>query len=592
MCRLCFKRKDGELININLTSDSQSMDYVDNSILLLENYSYTLSIQCEEEIESVELVIGDFAFDMNYDSAQKMYMIRDRIIFEGCYDLTRIVVILTDYRHKEQILFSSYLRVASSKQTISKINGMLEEVEKNYPKILNFCFSKCYKESGLEKNSNRSVRNTIQILDEIISIYNDNFGMFNNYSNSKIIRKDAIVDAHAMRNINQSSLNWLVSNPENLIDTTRERKGIKIGKKYYLPEKVYISVNTRYSGTYENQVILGFLKKIKVYLDEAILKFEREANKANDIPNEIIMKIPNTHDLTGRCVQAHYKIIVDELKRRREMICELYYRYQRILGCDELIVDSIPKLTNVFKQVKQYRLCYECILKWFEEGEYTFDSINYMFNLKTLSKIFEYLCLVRLQDAFIQKGYQLTSFDKINYLERGEVDSINNKYVFNNGKYRIVLYYEPYLCCDKCYDEIELYSTGYNFSKGKWSPYWNPDYLLMIESEKREYYYVLDAKFSNYKNVKKYHLKEVVLKYGMQLASVNKYFSDILGIGILYLEDRNNINYFKRNINNISSLPLIFSIDIGAKEESILENAVEELIKQIEYFETYNGYII
>lgn len=593
MIRLELERNDKEHSVIALSEDYPAMDYIDGEVLLLENNRYTLSLQCGEELQSAGLMIGDSFFDMSYHKEQGEYRIDDKMVFEGYYDLIRITVVLTDFMDREQVLFSPCLRVASSKQTIAKINEMLAEVENAYPQILHFCFHDNYKEASQNKNHNRTIWNTITILDEIISVYNTNLSLFSNYCNSKVDDIDRIVDAHAMRNMNQSSLNFIVTNPNNLLDTTRERKGFQIGKKFYLPQRVCIPVNERHTGTYENRVIVGFLKKLQLYLDDTILKLEWEIEKANDIPQKIIDKLPDTHDLTGRCIQVRYRMLVDKLKKRRKSISEAYYSYQRVLGCDELVINNAPKLTNVFKQVKQYRLCYEYMLKWFEEGAYSLEAMDYVFHLKKLSKIFEYLCLLRLQDALCQKGYQLMDAKRVDYAIDDDFEktdgigddqsaSINNKYEFRNDKYRVLLYYEPYLCCDKCHDEIEVYSTGFNFEKEKWSPYWKPDYLLKIEGEQQSYYYVLDAKFSNYSTIKKHHMKSLALKYGVQLATKDKHFSHVLGVGALYLDGRRNTDYFKKNINNVASFPLYFSIDIREREESTLENALGELIEQME----------
>lgn len=587
MCTLYIKRNDGEMIELLLSSDIEVMDYIDKDNLLLENYSYTILFKTEEDLESVELIIGDFVFEMSYIQEEKSYKLSDKTVFEGCFDLTRIGLVISSYNSEEKIYCSPYIRVASSKQTISKIIQMIEEIEKNYPQILSVCFSKNYKESGRRMKSNRTIWNTIAVLDEIIQIYNDNFSLFSNYRNIKVVGSDGVIDAYAMRNVNQSSLNWLVRNPNNLVDSTREKKGIKVGKKYYMPEKIYSPINNRSSNTYENQIILGFLKMLKLYLADCIAKFRYEIQNARKIPNEIIMKIPNTHDLTGRCVQVYYEILVQYLLKRQDMIDELFYKYKQLLECDEHIVNGIPKLTNIFKQVKQYRLCYEYILKWFEQGEYSFDNIDYIFRMKNLSKIFEYLCLIRIQEAFVEKGYKLLLFDRIKYFEKNAVDTINNKYEFGNSKYRIILYYEPYLYCDKFYDEIQIYSTGFNFSKGKWSAeYWNPDFLIKIESDFQTYYYVLDAKFSNYRNVRKYHIKELILKYGTQLASKDKSFSEIIGVGALYLDNKGSIDYFKRYYNHTRSFPLFFCIDIGEGSENNFADNLEKLLEQIDYLES------
>lgn len=62
-----------------------------------------------------------------------------------------------------------------------------------------------------------------------------------------------------------------------------------------------------------------------------------------------------------------------------------------------------------------------------------------------------------------------------------------------------------------------------------------------------DYYYILDAKYSNASNVKKRYIPDLVLKYGTQIASKDKFFSDIISVGAVYPGSKDNIYFFKKN---------------------------------------------
>ena len=76
---------------------------------------------------------------------------------------------------------------------------MLGEIENNLPNFLEICFSCSRKKAGLIKNDIRSIWNTLRMIDEIISVYEGNYGYFRNHKKSVIEQEVAIVDVKSMR---------------------------------------------------------------------------------------------------------------------------------------------------------------------------------------------------------------------------------------------------------------------------------------------------------------------------------------------------------------------------------------------------------
>lgn len=566
--KLCIIKPDGSSAEIILSDNQPSLENINNDILLFENYLYKIIIRSEESFDSIELFVGDYSIPLIFNVSTGCYETEKDTVFGGCFDLVCVSVNIDNGYGEESAYYSDYLRIATTKQTARQVEQMLGEIENSLPSFLEVCFSRSRKKAGLIKNDIRSIWNTLRIIDEIISVYEENYGYFSNHKKSTVEQDTEIVDIKSMRKIDQESLIWITSNPDNLVVTEKESV-IKHKEQYYAPTKVktYIS---RYSyDIYENRMILGFLRSVIEYINKQITGFEREILELENIPNSIIVQLPNTHELTGRCIYVYYKGVMERFEKKRDVLQELYYRYVRILECMAEGVFSLPKLTNTFKQVYHYRICYECMVKWFEAGDYSFDHLNYLFKLKTLSRIFEYFCLIKLQTAIVQNGYVLTDTSRVVYDIEDDIEDINNKYVFSGHGYELTLLYEPTIWVNRLNDDINLYSTGYNFTKRKWNDRWTPDFVMKITTFGNEYYYILDAKYSNFQNVKKRYIPELVLKYSSQIASKDKFFSDVIGVGAIYPSDSDKMYYFKKNMvnSNRQSLPKYFSLAIVGEEE-------------------------
>lgn len=587
--KISIVNPDNTIAEILMGEHQPSLETINNELLFFENYQYKLIIRDSVNCENIELFVGDYSISLYYNAITDCYETDTGLIFGGCFDLAYISIYIDDGYGKEKKYFTDFLRIATTKQTAKRVEHMLIEIEDNLPNFLDICFSKNRKKSGLIKNDVRSIWNTLKIVDEIINIYEENCGYFNNHKKAVVEPIAAVVDTRSMKIIDQESLRWIVCNPDSLISTNKDT-GIIVEDKKYLPLKVK-TYKSQYSyNVYENRVVLGFLKNVINYLDDQICGFNKEIIELKNIPDKIVAQLPNTHELTARCVYIYYKGIIERFSSKRDALQTIFYKYTRILECLPLEMYAPPKLTNTFKQVYHYRLCYECMIKWFEAGDYTFDHLNYLFKLKTLSRIFEYFCLIKIQNALNLCGYILQRSDRIIYDEEEDNEEINNLYVFYGNGYEVTLLYEPFIWVDKVYANINLYSTGFNFVKGKWNDKWTPDFIIKVACNDRNYYYILDAKYSNAINVKKRYMSELVLKYSTQIASKDKFFSDVVAVGAIYPGEEDIMYFFKRNVVNSNkiSLPQYFSLTILGDSEgnNILKKRLNELLKIVNTIES------
>lgn len=587
--KLCIVKPDGSIAEILMRDRPPSLETLNNEQLFFENYQYKIIVRDSENCDSVELFVGDYSIPVHYSFSTDCYETEPDLVFGGCFDLAYISVYIDDGEEKERIFYTDFLRIATTKQTTKQVEQMLDEIEKNLPNFLEVCFSRNKKNSGLMKNEVRSIWNTLKLVDEIIKIYEENYGYFSNHKKASVEPVATIVDVKSMRMIDQESLRWIACNPDNLALTEKE-SGIVVNQQNYMPSKVKTYMSQYSYDVYENKVVLGFLQNIIDYLESQIAGFSKEIIELENIPESIVVQLPNTHELTGKCVYIYYKGVMDRFSEKKNILQEIYCRYDRMLKCSAGAVYGIPKLTNTFKQVYHYRLCYECMVKWFESGDYTFDHLNYLFKLKTLSRIFEYFCLIKIQNAISLCGYVIQESNRIIYDVEDDSEDINNQYIFSGNGYEVTLLYEPSIWVDKVNTGINLYSTGYNFLKSRWNDRWTPDFVIKISgSYNEDYYYILDAKYSNARNVKKRYIPELVLKYSTQIASKDKFFSDIIGVGAIYPGEEDKMHFFKKNAvdSRKQSLPKYFSLAIVGENAGnvILKERLSELFKIVEALE-------
>ena len=363
--KLCIAKKDRTIAEIPVSTKQPSLESINNEILFFENYQYKIIIQDSETIENMELFVGDYSVPLHYNLLTDCFETEMELIFSGCFDLAYLSIFLDNTRGEEKVFYTDFLRIATTKQTVEQVERMLGEIEANLPNFLEICFSKSRKNSGLIKNDIRSIWNTLSLADEIIEVYEENYGRFVNRKKATVESVAEVVDVKSMRTIEQESLRWIVCNPDYLIRTEKD-SGIVLNGKRYIPSKIKTYLPKYSYNVYENRVILGFLESVLEYISGQISGFEKEMANFRAIPQGIIMQLPNTHDLTGRCVYLYYKGVIKRFLERKACLQEIYYKYEKILDCRPYIVYGIPTLTNTFKQVYHYRLCYECMVKWFE----------------------------------------------------------------------------------------------------------------------------------------------------------------------------------------------------------------------------------
>lgn len=588
---------NGEKFIIPLSEAIDNTGEICGNLCFCEDRTYRISIDLSkiEEVETVNVFVDDICLKTSFnEDTYKVDGLAERI-FEDCFDVTKLRVEILFADESVQVLETANLSVAIRKTTSAYIEKMLYDIENNYSGILSTCFAKCRKNSGLGETS-RTESETLDILRNIYTTMKEMYPMFQRNANKKIKEEQDVQDAINAGLVNDETVEWIVKHPE-YIKKSLSITPLKVGQNYYKLDRVTTLNKNVHQGTYENQVILGFLQSVLDYLNEVITDIKKLINRYNSkIPEDIIRCLPNDYELAYNCVSFYYREFLRRLEEFQQSYGELYEAYNFCLGCEPINVTAVPRYTFAFRQRYHYRRVFDSIVLWYEKGGYDLQAFAYFMKMKRMSSIFEYYTLLKLCDAFVKNDFKLMDEPKI--LDYDEsVNDLNNYYIYKNrNKTTVEIFYEPYIFDNKIEYGLNLYCTGYNFSKIMKShcieetKYWRPDFVVKVTTYENEFYFVLDSKFSKFRTVKNYHIVSLANKYLMNIATRNQFHSKVLGVWAVYpaiKEERMNMK--KNNINSTKkSLPIV-AIEPLLTSQNTLEKWVS-LIQQLcaEYIEEYS----
>ena len=382
----------------------------------------------------------------------------------------------------------------------------------------------------------------INFLDSITQIYEKNAGFFKANRHYKLKTVEELEDIEKLKYIDSQSIQYMVQHPEYL---RQSHIGIKYGRRTFLPEKTNMRVNCLTTDIYENQVVLGFLKKVlfdarelKDQIDKYLIISYKESPSL-----EIDGYIDSSYLIYKNAVEIlkYYKGRIDEVLSRSE---NLYSMYERILPVSEYDCSVQPKPTAIFLSVPQYNQIYVAIIKWYRKTGYNLEREKLMLNFTDVSSIYETYVLVKLINQINTLGFEL----KHQYLKKYPSikyefykKTINNTFVFERNEKKITLFYEPAIYDKNTYDlnKLGLYRNTNISMPEDWDEpkeeghHYAPDYVIKYEYGNETRYLILDAKYSNYEKVKYIISPRIAYKYSFSIDTIAEN-EKIYGVGIIY----------------------------------------------------------
>lgn len=508
---------------------------------------YTISLTCSNQVKRVDnLYIGNEPVTVNGDFVQyktnvaneKKFICHCGCVFHECYGSAVIELDIDGTTYVTKNIHVKYRKDSFNKS----IENMIDYIYDNCEKYL--YEEHKYSESifGIKTSDVITIDSRLSILSEIYNIYKDCYAYFRNISQTTLINTETVGNFENLHCITSNTITYIMTHPEEL-RAVNYNTGLYFYGQYYQPEKTLITSVAFSQDIYENQVIVGFIKSIIRELNQMLVDINKRLYSLFSDESD-----DNYFDSTYYIYTRNQKVIREydvSVKKLLLKFQRLFYEYSRVMKVTDFKVLSMPKFTNIFKSIKPYRLIFEQIKKWFECGNYNFAKTDLLLSFISISKIYEYYCLIKLDiniDAIAKDlGLNQTFFDRKKY------EDINKKYYYNtlfkntfiyfNETSQISLFFQPVVygnVNENKRNNIMLYrNTSISIKKksniddedrcnGQTGDFYTPDYIIKVEKDKQARYYIFDAKFSKIDVVKNLELPSLIYKYFFSISKLRK----------------------------------------------------------------------
>lgn len=542
-------------LELDLSNSLLDMSLVDfaKCATVFEDGSYDISFVCDqynrENIESVEVCVNgeligsiDLSGDRNvidgFIKYENHFSTKQPFLLH--YDLVTVSFTVSFIDGASQEFFTDFLLcISKSKEDVANIQKMLQDlVAFDDSQIGEWIFSDGNRGSsnGLyegkwSKHTYRSLSSYIQLLEQVITCYKNNFLYFRTQGKHTIKQSRELVPYEKVKKISRNSFNWIVQHSDQLADVPCT-SGIQYQGKSYLPYQIKADANRKSWDVYENRIIMGFLHTVVLNAKQIFSEFNEDILNEERIITRIHGRFPSDYCapiITIKSLQISFcRILLRKLDCSVDALQNIYKQYKSLFDIHISELNSLPRKTSAFCEIKPYVQVFETIIRWFQYGEYSLEKERLILQVKTLDKIFEYYCLLRILKLLADNGFQKSNIKepvfKFNYTGADEhyqnEKDVANTYILSNGHVDVTLYYQPVISAEQFENDLTLYRTTKPFAR-KLS-YYTPDFVLKFANdEHREEYAIFDAKFSSRTNIKKYSLPEVIRKYSCELCATN-----------------------------------------------------------------------
>ena len=532
--------------------DMSSIDFT-KCATVFEDGNYEIYFACDQynrtDVESVAVCVngeqvGNIVLSANIATVEGFTRNRDGIFakqpFLLHYDLVTLSFILSFVDGSSKEYFTDFLLCVSKRQEDAiNIENMLKElIAFDDSQIGEWIFSDAKRgasnslyEGKWNKRAYKSLNSYIQLLEQVIACYKNNYAYFRMQGKHTIKQSSVLVPYEKVKKISRDSFNWIMQNADELADVPYT-SGIQYQGKNYLPYHLKTDTSQKSWDVYENRVIIAFLRTVLLNAKQISLEFDRDILNEERIISRIHGSFPKEYCapiITVKSLQVSFcKTLLEKLNRFIGTLQNLYKQYVVLFDFQTLMLTTFPRKTSTFCEIKPYKQVFEIIVRWFQYGEYSLEKERLILQVKTLDKLFEYYCLLRLLKLLADNGYQkadvkepafkyfYTSADT-HYQNEQEVA---NTYLLNNHHVMVTLYYQPVISSVQFENDLTLYRTTKPAS-GK-PDYYTPDFVVKFSSsEHDEEYVIFDAKFSSRASIKNYSLPEIIRKYSCELSTTS-----------------------------------------------------------------------
>ncbi|WPE25808.1 hypothetical protein PshuTeo1_15170 [Pseudomonas hunanensis] len=489
-----------------------------------ETDAVSFSVTCPNSYGEPRIFIQDHTVVLNRPNPNgeiTEYTVECNRYFSNHFGVTSVAVA---FSNSDVLVRVTPIEVYATKINKEQAEQILVYLSSKMSDVTHLCFSKTHIGSDSKPGDATDTLTKLDFSRKIIENLFTNRHRFAAQPCKRSIEALKVSNYDDTTHITDKNIAWLFQHLDHIYPVPADAAKVSINNRHYAIDQIQRTVLKVDTDLFENQVILSFLLRLKQFLisvPDFKKKYKTETPYKNYFTFDSILQ-----KIEAPLMERRYR----EARALLQQCNELIAFFGKYLPCSTR--NSVaPILTPQAKRFTHYERAFRLIDSWYKMGQPAWDGSNYLFGLKSLDKLYEFFCLYKMADKFIDLGYKLSS-SAVNEPERASglhgkpaaqpQDKITNYYKFESGSQSLELFYEPtvwaYSDASKPGELIDVY---HNKTAAK--PYFTPDFIIRQDSgDDFPSYFIFDSKYSTESQTKERHLPEIIEKYYLKLKAISR----------------------------------------------------------------------
>lgn len=511
---MMLHRENGEVVDM--------LRALDIPLLISEYEKVVIKIIVSFEDKPI-IQIGDYYIPLHISNVDRnnliTYEIKESKIFQNYMGTVFFEIITSDLCFNRIKPVNIYGRKITSERAIGFLKYLSERAD-----ISAICFSPS-KHMGKSDKKTNNISEKINSGLKVLEYFLSERGRFQKDPCSSVKCTTEVTNHSSYQVLDDRSIAYISRNPDTLTRCDVSSRDLTIRGQHYQVNRVERSVHTRNTNVFENQVILAFAHHYLRFLTQIVLDLEKRRSCDLSILNfngEEFVSIDRILEESGLLLNVQFDKITLAIKRTKQSILFI----EQYLSCSiNSNITTFPVPTQQVISKTHYFGLYRFLRSYYDVGEPNWDGIAEAFSLRSIPKIYEFVCLVGLIEQLKKIGF---IYDESIYLDDSlnegfkPINELNNFYRFRRNDEILDLWYEPNTSTFSSEKIIEYIGYSLGDVKIKRNIRYKPDFVFVHNINGKLKTHVIDAKYSNFSVVRDRHLPECTSKYINYLRTYKK----------------------------------------------------------------------
>ncbi len=509
------------VFEFSLRNSTKTFDLLDRNADLIpvhefDDVSFRLVI---DEPREMSLFLGDYSFRLESYTlidSRYVYQREPKKTFKNFVGITHAEIVATDDDECEVIAVSRPINVHASKISYERALSFLRYIISNED-ISSVCFTVTKGGSDAQRSSNNLSEKLIAGL-RVVDYLNNEWGRFHHDPCTKNSTRAKVGPFSRSMPVDDRTIAYLSEHPDSLTRSDAVSGDVLIRGQHYAIQQMIQSEIVQNLNIFENQVILYFLKSFSQFVLQLKAELDKKQSSRSTITVNGIDYISLDQILqdSGIFLTFHKEKLELAYAGTRLALDRLQREFKCVLDNSKSL---LPIPTQQVLSKTHYITLYRFMDEYNKIGEPSWRGTSELYGIRNISKLYEFVSLINIQKSLKVMGFNLESAKYINSDGVEMLRPLNdpcNMYVFDNdaGSSVKLLYDIEAARLEGLANPVlgRLYDMKrYNNTRRL-----RPDFQIRFTGAHGTECHILDAKYSDLKNVSSTHMPECAAKYGLE----------------------------------------------------------------------------